>query len=68
MLGLHCCIQAFSSCSKKELLSSCNAQASHCGGFSGCGAQALGAQASVVAAPGLQSAGLLVAAQVLCGM
>ena len=40
-LGLHCCAQAFSSCS---------ARASHCGGFSCCEAQALGAQASVVVA------------------
>ena len=30
----------------------CGARASHCGGFSCCGAQALGAQASVVAARG----------------
>ena len=32
-------------------------QASHCGGFSCCGAQALGAQASVVVACGLSSCG-----------
>ena len=31
----------FSSCSEWELLSSCGARASHCGGFS-CGARALG--------------------------
>ena len=31
------------------LLSSCGAQASHCGGFSGCRAGALGTQASVAA-------------------
>ena len=36
----------------------CGARASHCGGFSCCGAQALGAQASVVAACGLSSCGL----------
>ena len=41
-LGLCCCAGAFSSCSKWGLLSSCNAKASHCGGFSCCGAQALG--------------------------
>ena len=35
----------------------CGAQASHCGGFFCCGARALGAQASVVVARGLQSAG-----------
>ena len=34
------------------------AQASHCGGFSCCGARALGAQASVVVARGLSSCGL----------
>ena len=31
----------------------CGAQASHCGGFSRCRAQALGSQASVVAVHGL---------------
>ena len=31
----------------------CSAQASHCGGFSCCGAWALGARASVVVARGL---------------
>ena len=31
----------------------CSAQASHCGGFSRCGARALGVQASVVVAHGL---------------
>ena len=35
----------------------CGAWASHCGGFSCCGARALGAQASVVAARGLSSCG-----------
>ena len=35
----------------------CGAQASHCRGFSCCGAQALGAQASVVVARGLSSCG-----------
>ena len=43
-LGLCCCAKAFSSCST---------QASHCNGFSCCGAQALGSRASVVAAHGL---------------
>ena len=51
-LGLHCCVRAFSSCSEY-----CGAQASHCGGFSCCRAQAPGAQASVVAAHGLSSCG-----------
>ena len=49
VLGLRCCTRAFSSCGE---------QASHCGGFSCCGAQALGAQASVVVAHGLSSCGL----------
>ena len=35
----------------------CGAQASHCGGFSCCGAQALGAWASVTVARGLSSCG-----------
>ena len=43
----------FSSCGKRELLSSCSVQASHCGGFSCCRAQALGGVGSVVAVPGL---------------
>ena len=34
LLGLPCCVGFFSSCSKWGLLSSCGAQASHCGGFS----------------------------------
>ena len=34
--------RAFSSCGKWGLLSSCGAWASHCGGFSGCGARFLG--------------------------
>ena len=42
VLGLRCCMWAFSSCSQQGLLSSCGGLASHCGGFSGCGAQALG--------------------------
>ena len=36
----------------------CGAWASHCGGFSCCGAWALGAQASVVEACGLSSCGV----------
>ena len=35
----------------------CSSGASHCGGFSCCGAQALGARASVVVAGGLSSCG-----------
>ena len=41
VLGLHCCVGFFSSCSK---------WASHCRGFSCCGEQALGPRASVVVA------------------
>ena len=37
VLGLQCCMWAFSSCSQQGLLSSCGGLASHCGGFSGCG-------------------------------
>ena len=47
-LGLRCCVLAFSSC---------GVRASHCGGFSYCGARALGAWASVVVARGLSSCG-----------
>ena len=36
----------------------CGAQASHCGGFSCCGAQGLGARASVGVALGFSSCGL----------
>ena len=43
-LGLCCCAWAFSSC---------GVRASHCSGFSCCGAQALGVRASVVVARGL---------------
>ena len=35
----------------------CSARASHCSGFSCCGARALGARASVVVARGLSSCG-----------
>ena len=44
----------------------CGARASHCGGFSCCGAQALGTRASVVVARGLSSCGAQ--AQLLRGM
>ena len=56
-LGLHCCSWAFSSCREQGLLSSCNAGTSHFDGFS-CGAQALGAQASVGAAHSFSSCDL----------
>ena len=45
-LGLHCCVQALSSCGRWEPLSSCGAGASHCGGLFSWGAWALGCQPS----------------------
>ena len=53
VLGLCCCAWAFSSCGERGLLYVAVARASHCGGFSYCRAQALGARASVVVARGL---------------
>ena len=55
-LGLHCCTQAFSSCGERSTLC-CGAGASHCGGFSCCGARALGTRASVFVVRGLSSCG-----------
>ena len=46
-------MRAFSSCNKQGLLSSGDAQASHCSDFLCCGAWVLGARASVVVAQGL---------------
>ena len=57
-LGLRCCAWFLSRCSERGLLSSCSVRTSHCGGFSCCGARALGVRASVIAARGLQSCGL----------
>ena len=69
-LGLHCSAQGFSLLAEKVLssaqfslsvvllLSSCGAPASHCGGFSCCGARrGLGIQVSVLATHGLSSCG-----------
>ena len=56
-LGLCCCAWAFSSCGEPGAALHCGAQASHRGGFSCCGAWALGARASVVVACGLSSSG-----------
>ena len=42
VLRLHCCAQAFSSCSEQGLLSSYTARASHCSGFSCWGTRAPG--------------------------
>ena len=50
-MGLRCCARAFSSCGEWGYSSL------QCGGFSCCGARALGARASVVAACGLSSCG-----------
>ena len=41
-LGLGCYVWAFSNYGEWRLLSHCSVQASHCGSFSCCGAQALG--------------------------
>ena len=57
VLGLHCCVQAFSSFRERRLFSCWGLWASHRGGFSCCRTQALGVQASVVAARGLRSCG-----------
>ena len=45
VVDTHCCAWAIPSCGEWGLLSSCGTQASHCGGFSCCEAQALGARA-----------------------
>ena len=67
VLGLCCYTQALSSCGEQGY-SSYSAQASRAGGFSRCGAQALGTRTLVVAAlvlssaaHGLQRTGLVVA-------
>ena len=52
-LRLHCCAQAFSSCSQLGLLSSWVRWASHLVASLVCRAQVLGVQASVVVARGL---------------
>ena len=43
-LGLCCCVSTLSSCRERGQVSNCSVQASHCGGFSCCGARALGVQ------------------------
>ena len=53
VLGLHCCAWGFSGCSEWGPLSGCSTQAFDCGGFSCCGARALGCVGSVVVANGL---------------
>ena len=54
MLGLHCCVRAFSNCGEQGLYFVA-VRLFHCGGFSCCRAQALGTWASVVVARGLSS-------------
>ena len=44
---------AFLPCGEQGLLSSCSTLASHCGGFTCCGARPLGHKGSVVVAGGL---------------
>ena len=56
-LGLFCCAWVFSSCGKRGATLHCSVWASHCSGFSCCGARALVARASVVLAHGLSSCG-----------
>ena len=57
VLGLCWCALAFLWLWRAGATLRCSAQASHGGGFSCCGAQALGAWASVVVACGLSSCG-----------
>ena len=54
-LGLRCCTWAFLWLRRVGVNLRCGVRASHCGGFSCCGAQALRIQASVVVARGLSS-------------
>ena len=56
-VGLRCCALAFSSCGERGATLRCGVRASHCGGFSCCGAWALGVRASVVVTLGLSSCG-----------
>ena len=51
VLGPHSCTRALPSCGERGL-PRCGARASHCGSPSRCGAQAVGARASVVVAHG----------------
>ena len=60
VLDLCGCSWTFSSCSKRGAPFCCGAWASHCGGFSCCGARLMGSWASVVAAHGLQSVGSII--------
>ena len=78
VLGLRCCVWAFLQLQRAGATLRCSARASHCGGFTCCGARALGAQASVAVARGISSCGSWALecrlsscdarAQLLCGM
>ena len=57
VFGLRCCVRAFLWLWRAGATLHCGARASHCYGFC-CGAQTLGARASVVVARGLSSRGL----------
>ena len=57
MLGLRRCVWAFFSCGEREPPSSWGARASPCGGFSGCGARALGTRAQQLRLPGSRHMG-----------
>lgn len=57
MLGLRRCVWAFFSCGEREPPSSWGAWASPCGGFSGCGARALGTRAQRLRLPGSRHMG-----------
>ena len=82
-LGVHCWVQAFSSCSRQGLFSSCAAQASCSGGFSccmpwapeqvgfsSCGnwAQQFQHTGSVVVACGLSTCGTWLSCSLACGI
>ena len=57
VLGLRCCVWASSSCSERGATLLFVMRGLHCGGFSCCGARALGMRASTVVACGLSSCG-----------
>ena len=65
-LGLCCCTWSFFWLQRVGATLGCGARASHCGGFSWCGARALGAWASVVVAHGLSSCGSWALERRLC--
>ena len=56
-VGSSLLLTGFLQLRRAEATLPCDARAAHCGGFSCCGARALGTQASVVVARGLSSCG-----------